>query len=218
MGGPCDDPSDIVATNHQVKVWSDSESSLHSIASIYTKSPIAQQVQEILLKFTNIKLGRIRAHVGFSGKEVADVPVKKATQEGISTYVPAPRNHIKSLLQKESIIRWQKEWGNGETGRSVHKVLPKVKTIPTPWQRPEIMFVTGHGPFPAYFKRFDIRNNDSCGCRKLGNSLHYATSCLFTTSYHQTKRSADLEPLWWKRVMNNNNSRAKIRKLIHFIA
>ncbi|GBM25288.1 hypothetical protein AVEN_119888-1 [Araneus ventricosus] len=60
--------------------------------------------------------------------------------------------------------------------------------------------------------------SDSCGCGNLGNPLHYATSCLFTTSYHLTKPSADLEPLWWKRVMNNNNSRARISKLIHFIA
>ncbi|GBM34130.1 hypothetical protein AVEN_176907-1 [Araneus ventricosus] len=82
---------------------------------------------------------------------------------------------------------------------------------------PEIM-VTGHGPFPTYLKRFNIRSSDSCGCGKLGIPLHYATSCLFTTSYHLTKPSADLEPLWWKRVMNNNISRAKIRKLIHFIA
>ncbi|GBL81879.1 hypothetical protein AVEN_3319-1, partial [Araneus ventricosus] len=37
-------------TNQQIKVWADSESSLHSIASIDTKSPIAQQTQEILLK------------------------------------------------------------------------------------------------------------------------------------------------------------------------
>ncbi|GBM03964.1 hypothetical protein AVEN_99169-1 [Araneus ventricosus] len=102
---------------------------------------------------------------------------------------------------------------------SVHNVFPKVKTIPTPWQRLEIMFVTGHSPFPTYLKRFNnIRNSDSCGCGNLGNPLHYATSCLFTTSYHITKPSADLEPLWWKRVMNNNNSRAKIRNLIHFNA
>ncbi|GBN72391.1 hypothetical protein AVEN_47322-1 [Araneus ventricosus] len=53
--------------------------------------------------------------------------------------IPAPRNHIKSLLQKEFIIRWQKEWDNGETGRSGYNVLPKVKTTPTPWQRSEIM-------------------------------------------------------------------------------
>ncbi|GBM50273.1 hypothetical protein AVEN_228231-1 [Araneus ventricosus] len=46
-------------TNQQVKVWSNSESNLHSITSIDTKSPIAQQTQEILLKYTNIKLGWI---------------------------------------------------------------------------------------------------------------------------------------------------------------
>ncbi|GBN72732.1 hypothetical protein AVEN_21063-1 [Araneus ventricosus] len=179
-------------TKQQIKVWSDSESSLHSIASIDTKSPIAQQTQEILLKSTNIKLGCIKAHVGYSGYETADVLAKKATQEGIPTYIPAPRNHIKSLLQKESIIRWQKEWDNGETGRSVHNVLPKVKITPTPWQKPIIMFVTGHGPFPTYLKRFNIRSRDSCGCGNMGNPLHYATSCLFATSYHLTKPSADL--------------------------
>ncbi|GBL92282.1 hypothetical protein AVEN_35832-1 [Araneus ventricosus] len=100
-------------------------------------------------------------------------------------------------------------------GRSVYNVLPKAKTTPTPWQRPEIMFDTGYGPFPTYLKRFKIRSSDSCGCGSLGNSLHYVTSCLFITSYLITKSSADLEPLWWKIVMNNNNSRAKIRKLVH---
>ncbi|GBM20795.1 hypothetical protein AVEN_108246-1 [Araneus ventricosus] len=60
-------------THQQIKVWSDSESSLHSIASIDTKSPIAQQTQGILLKSTNIKLGWIRAQVGYSGNEAADV-------------------------------------------------------------------------------------------------------------------------------------------------
>ncbi|GBO05144.1 hypothetical protein AVEN_266012-1 [Araneus ventricosus] len=133
--------------NQQIKVWSDSESSLHSIASIDTKSPIAQQTQEILLNSTNIKLGWIKAHVGYSGNDAADVLAKKATKEGIPTFIPAPRNHTKSLLQKESIIRWQKEWDNGETGRSVHKVLPKVMTTLTSWQRPEIKFITGHDPF-----------------------------------------------------------------------
>ncbi|GBN18469.1 hypothetical protein AVEN_125401-1 [Araneus ventricosus] len=108
-------------------------------------------------------------------------------------------------------------WDNGETGRSVYNVFPKVKRTPSPWQRPEIMLVTGHGQFPTYLKRFKIRYSDSCGCGNLGNPLHYATSCLFTTSYHLTKTSVDLEALWWKRVMNNVNSRARVRKLIHFM-
>ncbi|GBM62562.1 hypothetical protein AVEN_149130-1 [Araneus ventricosus] len=107
---------------------------------------------------------------------------------------------------------------NGETSKSVYNVLPKVKITPSPWQRPEIMFITNHDPFPTYLKRFNIRNSDSCDCGELGNPLHYATSCLLTSSYHLTKPSAHLEPPWWKRVLNNNFSRAKIRKLIHFIA
>ncbi|GBL98879.1 hypothetical protein AVEN_165708-1 [Araneus ventricosus] len=117
------------------------------------------------------------AHVGYSGNEAAEVLAKKATQEGIPTYITAPRNHIKSLLQKESIICWQKEWDNAETSRSVYNALPKVKITPSPWKRPEIMFITGYIPFPTYLKRFNIRNNDSCGCGYLGNPLHYATNC-----------------------------------------
>ncbi|GBM35692.1 hypothetical protein AVEN_97889-1 [Araneus ventricosus] len=132
--------------------------------------------------------------------------------EALNFWIVASRNHIKSLLQKESIIRCKKEWDNGETGRSVHNVLFKVETTPTPWQRPEIMFVTGHGPFPTYLKRFNIRNSGGCG-----NLETFYTMPVFTTSYYLTKPSEDLEPLWSKRVMNNNNSRAKIRKLIHFI-
>ncbi|GBN02129.1 hypothetical protein AVEN_124762-1 [Araneus ventricosus] len=100
-----------------------------------------QQVQGFLLKSTNIKLGWIKSHVRYSGNEAADVLAKRATQEGIPpTYIPAPRNHIKSVLQRESIIRWQKEWDNRETSTYVHNVLPKPKTTPTPWKRPEIMF------------------------------------------------------------------------------
>ncbi|GBO24042.1 hypothetical protein AVEN_57571-1, partial [Araneus ventricosus] len=136
-----------------------------------------------------------RWDVGYSGNEVTDVLAKKATQEGIPTYIPAPRNHIKSLLQKESIILFQKEWDNGETGRSVHNVLTKVKTTPTQWERPEIMFVTDHSPFLTYLKRFNIRNSDSCNFGNMENPLLYATSCLFTISYYVTKPSADLEPL-----------------------
>ncbi|GBM91475.1 hypothetical protein AVEN_16595-1 [Araneus ventricosus] len=126
--------------------------------------PSTQSSKQSFLPYRRLVFGqarptnRLRAHVGYSGNEAADVLAKKATQEGIPTYISIPRNHIKSLLQKESIIHWQKEWDEGETGRSVHNVLPKVKTTPTPWQKAQKMFVKGHGPFPTYLKQFNIRN------------------------------------------------------------
>ncbi|GBM84637.1 hypothetical protein AVEN_135628-1 [Araneus ventricosus] len=69
-----------------------------------------------------------------------------ASRWSLRTHVPNVFSSCvtNAVLQKESIIRWKKEWDNGETGRSVHNVLPKVKITPTTWQRPEIMFVTGH--------------------------------------------------------------------------
>ncbi|GBM77919.1 hypothetical protein AVEN_89583-1 [Araneus ventricosus] len=88
-------------TNQQIKVWSDSESSLHSIASIDTKSPIAQQTQEILLKSTNIKLGWIKAHVGYSGNEAADVLAKKAPQEGIPHIHPIAKKPYQESATKK---------------------------------------------------------------------------------------------------------------------
>ncbi|GBO12345.1 hypothetical protein AVEN_31463-1 [Araneus ventricosus] len=110
---------------------------------------------ELLLKSTNIKLGWIRVHVGYSGKP-------RRQHRRTPTYIPAPRSHMKSILQTECITRWQTEWDNGETGRSVYNILPKVKITLSPWQMPEIMFVTGRGPFPTCLKRFNIRNSDSC--------------------------------------------------------
>ncbi|GBN83076.1 hypothetical protein AVEN_251097-1 [Araneus ventricosus] len=138
-----------------------------SRASIQLTPPIAQQTQGILLKSTNIKLGWIRAHVGYSSTEAADVLAKTATHP---TYIPAPRNHIKSLLQNDYIIRWQNEWDNGETGMSIHNVLPKVKTTPSPWQRPE-MFFTGHDPFPTYLKTIQHQKKRFLGLRKPGKPL-----------------------------------------------
>ncbi|GBL96426.1 hypothetical protein AVEN_43738-1 [Araneus ventricosus] len=89
---------------------SDSESSLHSIASIDTKNPIAEQTQEILLQSTNIKLGWLRAHIGYSGNETADVLAKKATQEGIPTYIPAPYQESATKRVHHPLSKRRRQW------------------------------------------------------------------------------------------------------------
>ncbi|GBL74233.1 hypothetical protein AVEN_235240-1 [Araneus ventricosus] len=50
-------------SNQPIKIWTDSESSLHSISSLKTNSPFAHDIQNILLNSRNIKLGCIKAHV-----------------------------------------------------------------------------------------------------------------------------------------------------------
>ncbi|GBN14288.1 hypothetical protein AVEN_43810-1 [Araneus ventricosus] len=121
------------------------------------------------------------------------------------------------MLKKKLHSIWirlsQNEWFNGDNGRDVHLNLPWVKTSPAPWQIPEIMFATGHDPFPAYLKRFRLITIDCCVCGELRSPLHLATTCPFTSSFHLTKLSNDLEHLCWKRNLNVPLSRIKMRKL-----
>ncbi|GBM44375.1 hypothetical protein AVEN_147384-1 [Araneus ventricosus] len=160
-------------SNQPIKIWTDSESSLHSISSLKTNGPLAQDIQSILLNSPNIQLGWIKAHVGHAGNEAADLLGKKAALEGIPTQYAEPRSFLKKKLHAISTQLWQNEW---DTGRNVPLILPKVKTFPAPWQRPEIMFATGHGPFSTYFKRSGLRTTDCCGCGELGIPLNFATS------------------------------------------
>ncbi|GBM65120.1 hypothetical protein AVEN_70839-1 [Araneus ventricosus] len=109
-------------------------------------------------------------HLAHAGNEAADLLAKKATLEGIQNTISITQE----LPQKETSCHLHHQWDNSDTGRNVHFILPKVKTPPAPWQRPEIMFATGHSPFPTYLKRFILRATDCCGCGKLGSLLQRA--------------------------------------------
>ncbi|GBO24120.1 hypothetical protein AVEN_203731-1 [Araneus ventricosus] len=119
-------------SNQPIKIRTDSKSSLHSISSLKTNSPQAQNIQNILLNSPNINLGWIKGHVGHADNEAGDLLAKKATLKGIRTQYPAHRNYLKKKLHVISTQLWQNGWDNGDTGRNVHLILPKVKTSPAP--------------------------------------------------------------------------------------
>ncbi|GBM96616.1 hypothetical protein AVEN_202569-1 [Araneus ventricosus] len=68
---------------------------------------------------------------------------------------------------------WQDNWDNGETGRSTHDIVSRVSNKPIGWNREELMLVTGHGPFPSYLHRFNLRAHDNCSCgeKRRSNAL-----------------------------------------------
>ncbi|GBN86260.1 hypothetical protein AVEN_201105-1 [Araneus ventricosus] len=101
-------------------------------------------------------------------------------------------------------------------GRSVYNVLPKVKTTPSPWKRLEIMLVMALAPFPHTLK--DSISETAIPVAAETWEIHYTMVKAALLQAHTTQNpSADLEPLWGERVLNNIISRTKIRQLIHFI-
>ncbi|GBO26262.1 hypothetical protein AVEN_72067-1 [Araneus ventricosus] len=88
--------------------------------------------------------------------------------------------NVVGYLKSTALSIWQDNWDNGETDRSTHDVVTSVSNKPVGWNREDIMFVTGHGPFPSYLQRFNLRTHDNCSCREKGDPIHYATKCRFT--------------------------------------
>ncbi|GBM67536.1 hypothetical protein AVEN_73672-1 [Araneus ventricosus] len=85
-----------------IKIWSDSQYSLKTIANVSTSSKIAREIQTLLIHHKNIRLGWIRAHVEHPENEMADYLAKTAiTAVGISIHhVPLPRCSMKGKLTK----------------------------------------------------------------------------------------------------------------------
>ncbi|GBN79199.1 hypothetical protein AVEN_238514-1 [Araneus ventricosus] len=68
-----------------------------------------------------------------------------------------------------------------------------------------------HGPFPSYLYRFHLANSPLCNCEEIGTPIHYATSCLLTTSWHMKLPKRSLEQEWYRRVASNHLTRGIIR-------
>ncbi|GBM74343.1 hypothetical protein AVEN_113378-1 [Araneus ventricosus] len=124
--------------------------------------------------------------------------------------------YLKSEIKSAALSIWQDNWDNRETGRSTHDIVPRVFNKPIGWNREDIMFATGHGPFPSYLHRFNFRTHDNCSCGEEGGPMHYATKCRFTFSWHFETPTVSLKLQWLKNIRTNNLSRTRLRLLMLF--
>ncbi|GBN06585.1 hypothetical protein AVEN_71141-1 [Araneus ventricosus] len=109
----------------------------------------------------HIHLRWLKARVGYLGNECADHLAKEAISEGNRFFLHKPLSYLKSEIKSTALYIRQDNWDNGETGRSTHDIVLRVSYKPVGWNREEIMFVTGHGPFPPYLDRFNLRTHDN---------------------------------------------------------
>ncbi|GBM53317.1 Putative protein in type-1 retrotransposable element R1DM [Araneus ventricosus] len=119
--------------NQQVKVYIDNQASLYAIANPKTKAQMVRQIFKHLIDSPNIQVSWIKAHVDYPGNEKADELAKEATTSGHPYPVLLPTTHIKTLLKTRLLKDWQELWKKGDTGRPVHKVLPKVSLYAQNW-------------------------------------------------------------------------------------
>ncbi|GBM84489.1 hypothetical protein AVEN_192200-1 [Araneus ventricosus] len=200
-----------------IKIWTDSLSSLMAILNPKSHHSIVREIQTLLLSHKHIHLRWLKAHVGYLGNECADQLAKEAITKGDPFLLPKPLSYLKADIKSAALSIWQDNWDNGETGHSTQDIVPRVSTKPVGWNREEIIFVTGHGPFPSYLRRFNLRTHDNCSCGGKGDPIHYATKCPFTLSWHFQTPTVSLKLQWLKNILTNNFSRTRLRLLMRFI-
>ncbi|GBM10711.1 hypothetical protein AVEN_105-1 [Araneus ventricosus] len=200
-----------------IKIWTDSLSSLMAILNPKSHHSMVREIQTLLLSHKHIHLRWLKAQVGYLGNECADQLAKEAITKGDPFLLPKPLSYLKSDIKSAALSIWQDNWDNGETGRSTHDIVPRVSKKPVGWNREEIMFVAGHGPFLSYLHRFNLRTHGNCSCGETGDPIHYATKCRFTLSWHFQTPTVSLKLQWLKNILTNNLSRTRLRLLMRFI-
>ena len=60
--------------------------------------------------------------------------------------------------------KWQERWDSSEKGRNTHLLMPNVedRVKKRLVKNYNVQFLSGHGNFNAYLKRFGLRESDLC--------------------------------------------------------
>ncbi|GBN61030.1 hypothetical protein AVEN_244505-1 [Araneus ventricosus] len=110
------------------------------------------------------------------------------------------------------MVTWLMAWDDGYFWRLIHNIIPKVSLQPINCTRNEILFFTGHEPFPSYLHRFNLAETSFCTCGVIGTLIHSDTECLLAACYHMVSPSQQHKRNSFRRVANNSTSRRKVHK------
>ncbi|XP_055951697.1 uncharacterized protein LOC129987789 [Argiope bruennichi] len=174
-----------LTTTRVVNIYSDSRSSLQSLADPSNTHPLVVEVRKLCRKAKaerRVQLHWVKAHVGYFGNELADAEAKAASElENVDIEYQMSQKSLKTELNVLTVQAWQDRWDLSEKGRTTSLFLPLVNTRRHLWGD-VVELLSGHGRFPAYLYRFGIVDDDLCSCGEVGDGDHYLLRCPLTSS------------------------------------
>ena len=169
-----------------VTIFSDSESSLRSLEDRSCKLPLVASIHQMLnaLTLIDVSFSWVKSHVGIVGNEAADVAAKEAASEDTDIcYTSFPISYAKYVIRQETSDAWQQEYETSDTGSMTRTLFPTLTSIRTFFQTADVtfemtQFVSGHGFYKSYLKRFHITSDSTCPCgADVQDVAHLLTSC-----------------------------------------
>ncbi|XP_023211506.1 uncharacterized protein LOC111614364 [Centruroides sculpturatus] len=170
-----------------IYILTDSKTSLYSLNNMNRPTTLTKKLLEaakILGSKRQITFAWIRGHSGNDGNDTADKLAKLGANANIKpSFTGTPEVTLKKYLLSIINTIWQSEWKTADTGRNCFQFIPSV-TIrkQAKHYRPNKLttqVILGHGNFPAYLHRFNLREDNKCDCNNIdiGDAVHFAFNC-----------------------------------------
>lgn len=204
--------------NSRFKIYSDSLSSLQAIQAHRTKHPIVHQIKIKLIDLRyRISLAHVKSHIGIEGNETADRLANRATSNNEPPLeLPLPPSYIKKQLKNKIIPKWQEYWDNSYKGEHTYTLIQKVSLKLYNLTPPTTAFLTGHGPFMIYLKKYHLKNTDTCRCGEPGTPNHAYYECQYTATWH-LKRSNPTPDNWLSNILSRPPLLNKLKQIYCYL-
>jgi ribonuclease HI len=177
----------LLALNHMtynrvnLPIFTDSQAAIASLTNDKPKCKTALLILEEAFKLKSvIRIAWIKGHSGDLGNDLADQNAKLGCNESNIKHIYSSPSRLKRNLKIQSMNYWKERWSNSKNGRPLFQFIqePSKSTLLTNFYTNQ--FLTGHGFFPSYFKRFHLRNA-KCLCNATSyeeaNPAHYINKC-----------------------------------------
>jgi ribonuclease HI len=215
-----------------ITIFTDSQASINCLINNKPKIQIACQILEAAFQSKKlIKISWIKGHSGDYGNDIADNLAKSAINDTNIKQTKPSLRRLKIHLEKQSMHYWKDRWVNSEKGRTLFQFFPTPKKNKISSDFYVNQFLTGHGYFPAYFKRFRLRNTP-CLCKTIRNyqadAAHFINQCpafshisrlYFIDSSWRNKKhifhsiAKQLEDIYSTKIHRNNQNAVVITNL-----
>ncbi|XP_015922428.2 uncharacterized protein [Parasteatoda tepidariorum] len=150
-------------------IFSDSLSSLQVLAD---PEPISKLIENIKTYWhRGITMNWVKAHVGIQGNEEADEAAKEAIgSDIIDLQVLRIPRQAKTEIKRILMARWQYNWYNSVKGRQTFKFIKTPSTTRIQSNFYLNQYLTGHGVFGTYQRKFFNKDDKCNNCDQPPNS------------------------------------------------